>query len=438
VRVGLKNSPSTSLPDPGTERGSNANGMRAFNERALLQALRDHGPTPQAQLARRSGLTAQTVAIIVRRLLDEGLVHKLPPVRGRVGQPAVPIALDPDGAFSIGIKIGRQSLDVLLMDFVGQTRGRRSLTYRFPDPKRIFDLIAEQIDDLSAQLPASQQKRICGVGVAAPFSLGSWESLLGMPESMARRWRNIDMAAEISQRSRLAVEVIKDTSAACVAELVQGEGRLLSSFVYVFVDTFVGGGLVLEGRWYGGLQGNAGAIGSMMMPGADRGSRGSRSSGSSRSSRSDRSSVANLGADNLRGSQLLGHASLLNLEQLYAAAGLPVSASLDERSMQSPWLAQTRRWLRQSAPGIALAIHNAACLLNLEGVIVDGSFGRELLQALLQALEHALDELDWQGVTRPVLRVGRIGSDARALGGAILPLYGRFAPDRNSFLKALV
>jgi hypothetical protein len=30
---------------------------------------------------------------------------------------------------------------------------------------------------------------------------------------------------------------------------------------------------------------------------------------------------------------------------------------------------------------------------------------------------------------------GTIGSDARALGGALLPLYATFAPDRALFLK---
>jgi hypothetical protein len=34
-----------------------------------------------------------------------------------------------------------------------------------------------------------------------------------------------------------------------------------------------------------------------------------------------------------------------------------------------------------------------------------------------------------------VLLPGTIGSDARAIGGALLPLYANFAPDRELFLK---
>ena len=55
--------------------------------------------------------------------------------------------------------------------------------------------------------------------------------------------------------------------------------------------------------------------------------------------------------------------------------------------------------------------------------------------ALVAALNTAMDGYSWEGVTRPVLLPGTIGSDARALGGALLPLHANFSPDRELFLK---
>ena len=106
------------------QRGSNQVGMRQFNERVVLQALRAHGATPKAELARLTGLTAQTIGLITARLDEDGLLVRQAPVRGRVGQPSVPLGLNPDGAFSIGIKIGRRSADWLLVDFTGRVRQR--------------------------------------------------------------------------------------------------------------------------------------------------------------------------------------------------------------------------------------------------------------------------------------------------------------------------
>jgi len=194
-----------------------------------------------------------------------------------------------------------------------------------------------------------------------------------------------------------------------VAELVAGQGRSVQSFLYVFVDTFIGGGLVLDSQLRAGLHGNAGAIGSLPLQSAA----GRRAAPP----------------------QLLSVASLLNLEQRYQAAGLDLGAVADDRALIAPWRPHTDDWLAEAAAAVAMAINGAACLLDLPSVIVDGSFGRGLQAALLQALDAALDRYSWEGVNRPALAPGRIGSDARALGGAMLPLHANFAPDPTLFLK---
>ncbi|MDH5541127.1 MAG: ROK family transcriptional regulator, partial [Rhizobacter sp.] len=68
-------------------------------------------------------------------------------------------------------------------------------------------------------------------------------------------------------------------------------------------------------------------------------------------------------------------------------------------------------------------------------VIIDGSFHPQVLGALLAEIQRALDHYSWEGVSRPEVLPGTIGSDARAIGGALLPLYSNFGPDRDLFLK---
>jgi predicted NBD/HSP70 family sugar kinase len=398
--------------EPLRPRGSNQGGMRQFNERVVLQAIRLQGSCPKAEIARLTHLTAQTVQIIIARLEADELVRKLAPVRGKVGQPSVPMALNPDGAFSIGVKIGRRSLDMLLVDFTGQVRERVSLDYAFPDPDTLFDEIGSRLRQLRKALKPALRERLSGIGVAAPLSLGGWNELLGVAPELAAKWHRIDVrerVAALGAAAGLPVVFVKDTAAACVAELVAGRGRSMRSFLYVFVDTFIGGGLVLDSHLFGGVGGNAGAVGSLPL------GLGTRSAKPPE--------------------QLLNIASLWNLEAVYAQAGLEVTAWTDARALTAPWLPRTRAWLAEASRAIALAINSAACLLDLEGVIVDGSFSRELLQALMSEVELALDRYSWEGVARPQVLAGTIGSDARAIGGALLPLYANYAPDRDLFLK---
>ncbi len=390
-------------------RGSNQIGMRQYNERVVLQAIRLHGALPQAEIARLTHLTAQTVSLIIGRLEADGLLLRLDPVRGKVGQPSVPITLNPDGAFSIGIKIGRRSLDVLLVDFIGHVRERMSLDYRFPDPSTLFDQIDARLQHLRSTLKPAMRERLHGIGIAAPLSIGGWQQLLGFAPELSERWHGIDIRERVAAMTELPVEFAKDTAAACVAELVSGRGRSVRSFLYLFVDTFIGGGLVLDSQLRGGVSGNAGAVGSLPLGLG--------------------------GAGDTAPAQLLSAASLWNLESLYAGAGLDTAAWVDDRALQAPWRPHTLEWMRVASPAIALSINSAACLLDLEGVIVDGSFGRELLALLLSEVAVALDRYSWEGVSRPAVMHGTIGSDARALGGALLPLYANFAPDRDLFLK---
>jgi len=50
-------------------------------------------------------------------------------------------------------------------------------------------------------------------------------------------------------------------------------------------------------------------------------------------------------------------------------------------------------------------------------------------------VRQALPHYPWDGIYQPEVIPGTIGSDARAIGGALMPLYANFAPDSELFLK---
>ena len=388
-------------------RGSNQVGMRQFNERVVLQAIRLHGSLPKADLARLTGLTAQTIGLITTRLEEDGLLIRQDRVRGRIGQPSVPLALNPDGAFSVGIKIGRRSTDSLLVDFTGQVRQRLSLAYAFPDADTLIPVIGQHLRALRDQL-GPLAPRLVGVGVAAPFQLGGWHRMLGLSENQSDAWNRIDLSAEVQAMADLPVSFAKDTSAACVAELVAGRGRDLKSFLYLFVDTFVGGGLVIHSHLHAGIHGNAGAVASLPLQVAQ--------------------------APNAP-PQLISQASLWELEQRLQVHGLDPTAAYDERALQPPFEQETSLWLTNAANALAHCVVSATALLDIDAVVMDGSFCRPLLQRLIERTREALSHYNWEGLWPAQVIAGSIGSDARALGGALLPLHANFAPDRDLFLK---
>ncbi len=387
--------------------GSNHVGMRQFNERVILQSVRLHSGYSKAELARLTRLSTQTVSGMIDALYEDGLLIKGEPQRGKIGQPSVPVFLNPEGAFSIGINVGRSRLDVSLLDFVGKVRFQSSLDYKVPDPATLFDAIAVGLEQMKAELGPERVSRLVGVGVSAPLWFGGWQSLWGDAGKTIQAWNEINIKERIQAMTNLPVEFARDTAAACVAELVAGRGRSIRSYLYIYVATFIGGGLVIDSHLHTGTRGNAGAVASLPL-----------GLGNGQPPR-----------------QLLDMASLRSLEKRYEDKNLDASAIYDERALQAPWLAQTQDWLEEAAQAIAFTVVSAASILDIEGVIVDGMCDRGLLEHLLQNIDQSLASYNWEGIYVPKLLPGSIGPGAQAMGAAFLPLYAHFAPDRDLFLK---
>ena len=397
-----------------TMRGSNHTGMRQFNERTVLRAIRHEGAIPKADLARLTQLSSQTVSIIVNRLLDDSLLIKQDRIRGKIGQPSVPLAINPDGAYSIGLQVGRRSLEVVVTDFLGQMRHQWQHSYPYPSPTEVLPKIKEGLKLMQKRMGAEAWKRAVGIGLSAPLAMHQWGDLMGKKAQKAMvDWEHIDLVQEVQAMSALPVEFAKDTTAACVAELVQGLGRDVPNFLYVYVGTFVGGGLVMDGHIVNGPRGNAGAIGSMPIGLPPLGTRAN----------------ANTPA------QLLQLASGWQLEQALMAAGHDPLLVQQDAIMSPEFSAFTQPWLSQAAKALAMSATSAAALLDLDAIIMDGSLNPKLLQALIQQTEASLAQFSFDGIHQPQILAGRVGSHARALGGALLPLHAQFFPDKDIFLK---
>jgi len=371
--------------------------MRDQNERLVLSLVRQNGSLAKSDIARMTRLSAQTVSVIMRELEDEGLLLRLAPQRGKVGQPSIPMALNPDGAYFIGLKIGRRSAELVLIDFLGNIRGMLQNSYRYPAPREILDFVDGGVKRLRASLTASQDKRIAGLGIAMPFELWNWADAAGAPRDIMDQWRHRDIRADIQALCSFPVYLQNDATAACGAELVFGQTGNLRDFIYFYIGAFAGGGVVLNGRLYSGPTGNAGALGSMPVPGP-----------------------------NGRPAQLIDIASLAMLENALNARGIDATylwTSPDVWQHDGP---EFDAWFASAGAALAYAIVAAASVIDFEAAVIDGWMPAAARQRLVEAVRAAIATIDAEGLRIPAIREGTVGIHARAFGGASLPLSERF------------
>lgn len=388
-------------------RGSNQSGVRAHNERLVLTLIRQVGPLAKAEIARMTGLSAQTVSVIMRGLEADGLLQKGEPVRGKVGQPSVPMSLAKSGAYFLGLKVGRRSLELILTDFYGHVEGRVHLTHKYPTPDSVVQFAKQSVEELLGDLTKAQRARVAGLGIAIPFRLHDWAKPLGVnPEDMAD-WRERDIATELADAWEFPVYLRNDASAACGAELVFGDQSRPRDFLYFFIGFFIGGGMVMDNTLYTGRTGNAAALGSIP-----------------------------IGIEGNAVRQLVDVASLNSLEDMIKAAGgsadmiwgTPQSWRLDADVLEA--------WMQEAVEGLAYATFSAASMIDFETVMIDGWMPQAVRAEIVRRTAARLEEISVAGIDIPEVRPGTIGHDARALGAASLPLSDRFLVDRNAFLKA--
>src|SRR5271165_3698196 len=388
--------------------GANQAGVRVYNERLLLSLVRRFGPQSKIEVARLTGLSVQSTSAIMNRLQADGLLKREAPLRGRVGQPTIPMSIDPEGAYSFGLKIGRRSSDLVLIDFSGAVRRRAHRTFAFPTPAMILDFVQAELPGLADALTDAQRRRVAGLGVASPFQLWTWEAEIGAPPGAMDAWRNFDVEREIAGVCPYAVTLCNDATAACAAEFFFGRGWRHRDFLYFFIGAFLGGGVVLDGALWQGRTGNAGALGSMPVV-----------------ARSDPGGAP----------QLIACASIYQLERRLERAGVDASSMWATPDAWADFGPHLNDWMEEVASALAYACAAAISVIDFEAIVIDGAMPAPVRDRLTARTAEVFAGLDRRGLSDVVIVPGTIGADARAIGGAALPLIRNFGRDREVLLK---
>lgn len=391
-------------------QGSNSAVIRRFNERIVLTALRRLGEASKADLARHVNLTQNAAGQIVRDLGRQNLICEIGKRSGLRGQPATLLRLNPTGAYSIGVKLGRRTLDAVLVDFDGAVLRSVRHEIEFPMPQTALALILDDVATLQRAIPPLAHDRLAGVGLAIPFNLGSWQRELDIPENVCAAWNTFDIAARMRRELGLPVCVENDGTAVAVAELFRGIGRELEDFAVVFIGTAAGGGLVLGGTYRRGAKGNAGDIG--LMPVAP-------------------SRLRTAPRPTGRHDILLNRASVGALIRHLRRSEVQVRsiAELDGAIVAHPGL--VAEWLEDCADALVLPLLSIGSLLDLEAIVIGGNLPHAVVEQLLERLRKLLADEAPEACAPPQLRIGTVGRDAAAIGAAILPLHLSYGPDQE-------
>jgi predicted NBD/HSP70 family sugar kinase len=389
-----------------SHRGSNQGGLKQYNENTIISLLRQQGPLTKAEIARITHLSPQTVSLIFKRFIKKNIVLQEDYIYGKMGQPSAPFSLNPEAAFSIGVSIGRHQLDISLIDFKCKILKQYSIRYDFPDVKIVLKKISQSLKKIFGNLSPDQLQRLVGVGISQPDKINKWGEVFGIDINALNQWDDVNIVNEVKTLAP-QYEVIRmnDVYAACLAELFLGNANKHPNFQYIYLGSFIGGAIVLNGQLFRPGLLNTSTIGTIPIH---------TPSGYQ---------------------QLNGLASLISLEQDLRKKGLDPKLLIMEKELPPEVRLMFDAWLEYALEAIKWSIVSVNSVISTNLVIIDAHLSKNLIAEISKKLINLHDDFHWEATEPITIESGTIGKQARALGSAIIPFNSVYGLSQSTLLK---
>lgn len=404
------------------ERSTGAPG-RPRTRGLVVDLIRAAGTVSRVELVAVSGLTGATITNVVRELIEDRIVLEVGRGESRGGKPRTLLQLNPTAGYTIGVQFDRCSCVVAIVDLNGQLVARTATGGAGTmGTQETLDFIADHVDGLLAGA-GIDRSRVLGVGLVSQSPQDRARGILLSPQPTPA-FMGYPIRDQLESTLGLPVMLDNDAVAAAIGEYWVGGVPPASTYGLIYMASGIGGGIVVEGEVYRGASSNGVEIGHVSVnvdgPPCSCGNRGclENFAGPAAVIRHARA-VPGL-------AERLGVTGEVN-ETLADFARIARAAASDD--------AEPLAIIEESARYLGFAAVTLANLFDLDRVVLAGTSFQaagSIYVAIVQA------ELDRAVFTRPVRRViaqaSVSGSDAAAIGGAVLVLRNTLTPLHRSRL----
>ncbi|GAA2990898.1 MULTISPECIES: ROK family transcriptional regulator [Streptomyces] len=237
---------------------------RAINDRLALRLLQQDGPLTAGQLKTLTGLSRPTVADLVDRLQEAGLVRVVGESGSqRRGPNARLYGIVADRAHLAALDVRTDSVAVVVADLLGVTLAEATLPIRGGTPAR--PAVEQAVAAVERTARSAGTAPLHSVAVGAPGLIdpvsGELRDTAGLPA-----WHR-GLVKELQHRLPATVIVENETNLAAVAEHRGGAALDRDTFALLWLGHGIGAAVMLDGALRRGASGGAGEIGFLPVPG---------------------------------------------------------------------------------------------------------------------------------------------------------------------------
>lgn len=232
--------------------------LRAINRATILNTIKTYGAISRTDIAARTGLSPATVTTLTARLIEDGLVFEKQEGASRGGRRPILLALSPNGAKVVGIKLAEDDATLALTDLNAEILHHHTIPLLDRDPKSVSDQLVSGVHQLLAAAGV-QRQQLLGVGVGVSGVIDSKAGVcLTSPHN---GWRDVPFASLLENGLDCMVYLDNNVNTLTLIEQIYGAGQQIADFLVITVGRGIGLGIVANGQIVRGATGGAGEFG---------------------------------------------------------------------------------------------------------------------------------------------------------------------------------
>ncbi|SET16169.1 ROK family transcriptional regulator [Thorsellia anophelis] len=358
------------------------------HHRFLLDVIRLHAPVTRAELSRITRLTPGAITQQCRELIFSGLVIEGDRITGNRGQPSLPLSLNPEGAYTLGVAFGADHIDFSAVDLAG------NLLFNAQEFHEDNQTLTSALTQLKSFIPNTldqyglDQNRILGIGLALPGYIQK-DGTCRPSVSWLHDWCNTDLTDYFSKAFSYPVWVENNANTSAIGEYYSGNWEQSRNLIALDFSYGLSAGIIIEGKLLRGTFGNAGEVG-------------------------------------LQTQFPISEASQIDLQQAVEKHGLDYQ-DIDKLIESNHPVIDS--WFNQRIDQIEQIVTSGMCWLDPELIVLTGILPKGLLARIETHLNRQLAMRFDSFNARAKIEYTRNGIENVALGAALLPLYQTLSLD---------
>jgi len=236
-----------------------------YNRNQMLSLLRENGPTSRAELARLLGISFVAVSRNTLRLLKKKIIREREAESSGNGRRPIPIELNRDFCYVLGVDVVGGSLKVALANLLGEIIKYHEEPIQYDIKanalvKRIIKVLSDVI--ANAEVP---KEKIWSITIGTPGVFYPNEGISRF-SAFLDGWEKIDIKSRISEKLSIETIIDNDVNLDVIAESWKGVGKNYENILYVKLGQGLAARMILDNKLVRGEHNLAGEIG-FMLPG---------------------------------------------------------------------------------------------------------------------------------------------------------------------------